>query len=157
GLEHRTGLPFPVRQFEDLFVAAVPKYARCDRFDGHFPHPWNIGDDLRVAAAPTATLAPAPPDQRRQAAELAITGDPPAAPKVPTELDADGVDRRRRALARSDLAALAAAGGDLAAARAGFAAALALNPDCAAALENLVALHRDPTTAAPPPAAAPSR
>jgi hypothetical protein len=42
--EHRTGLPFPVHKAEDLFVDALPGFGRCDRFDGTFRHPWNIGD-----------------------------------------------------------------------------------------------------------------
>ena len=51
GLEHRTGLPFPVRRPEDLFVAGIPGYARCDRFDGTFPLPWNIGEEFRPGPA----------------------------------------------------------------------------------------------------------
>lgn len=47
GEEHRTGLHFPVRSFEDLFVRAVPEYERCDRFDGRFDHPWNMGEEYR--------------------------------------------------------------------------------------------------------------
>lgn len=47
GLEHRTGVPFPVGKFEDLFVTSVVKYARCDRFDGAFSHPWNMGEEFR--------------------------------------------------------------------------------------------------------------
>jgi hypothetical protein len=50
GLEHRTGLPFPIKRPEDLFVAHVPGYARCDRFDGTFPHAWNIGEAYRPDA-----------------------------------------------------------------------------------------------------------
>jgi hypothetical protein len=45
--EHRTGLPFVVLRVEDLFVRAVPPYARCDRFDGVFLHPWNLGEEFR--------------------------------------------------------------------------------------------------------------
>jgi FkbM family methyltransferase len=50
GQVHRTGVAFPVRRVEDLFVAAVPGYDRCDVFDGTFRHPWNLGDDLRREA-----------------------------------------------------------------------------------------------------------
>jgi hypothetical protein len=44
---HRTGLPFPVRRPEDLFVPSIPHYGRCDRFDGTFPQEWNMGDEYR--------------------------------------------------------------------------------------------------------------
>jgi hypothetical protein len=47
GLQHRTGLPFPVRRVEDLFVASIPGYDNCDRFDGLLPHPWNMGEEYR--------------------------------------------------------------------------------------------------------------
>jgi hypothetical protein len=47
GLRHRTGLPFPANCPEDLFVAAVPGYECCDRFDGTLPHPWNMGEEYR--------------------------------------------------------------------------------------------------------------
>jgi hypothetical protein len=47
GLEHRTGVRFPVSRFEDLFVTAVPKYQVCDRFDGVFDQPWNLGEEFR--------------------------------------------------------------------------------------------------------------
>jgi hypothetical protein len=47
GLEHRTGLPFQVRRPEDLFVSRYENYDHCDRFDGKFDHPWNIGEEYR--------------------------------------------------------------------------------------------------------------
>jgi hypothetical protein len=50
-LPHRTGLPFPVRRVEDLFVKSMPGYARCDRFDGVFPQPWNMGEEYRPDSA----------------------------------------------------------------------------------------------------------
>jgi hypothetical protein len=50
GLEHRTGLPFSVRRPEDMFVTNIPGYDRCDRFDGTFPHVWNIGEEYRLDA-----------------------------------------------------------------------------------------------------------
>jgi hypothetical protein len=49
-LPHRTGLPFPVRRLEDLFVKHFPGYAHCDRFDGTLPHPWNMGEEYRPKA-----------------------------------------------------------------------------------------------------------
>lgn len=49
GLEHRTGLPFVVRRPEDFFVDRLPGYERCDRFDGTFPHSWNMGEEYRPA------------------------------------------------------------------------------------------------------------
>lgn len=47
GLPDRTGLPFAVRSANDLRVKSVPDYDRCDRFDGVFPHAWNIGEEYR--------------------------------------------------------------------------------------------------------------
>ncbi len=47
GQEHRTGLHFPVRCLEDLFVTSVPDYDCCGRFDGCFDHPWNMGEEYR--------------------------------------------------------------------------------------------------------------
>jgi hypothetical protein len=46
-LAHRTGLPFRVEKWEDLFVAAIPNYRRCDRFDGSFFQTWNMGEEFR--------------------------------------------------------------------------------------------------------------
>jgi hypothetical protein len=43
----RTGLPFTVRCLQDFFVASVRPYARCDRFQGTFPHFWNMGEEYR--------------------------------------------------------------------------------------------------------------
>jgi hypothetical protein len=40
-------LPFPVRNWEDLFVNSVPNYGRCDRFDGTFFQSWNMGEGFR--------------------------------------------------------------------------------------------------------------
>jgi hypothetical protein len=48
GQEFRTGLPFRVERVEDLFVRSVPDYGNCDRFDGTFRHPWNIGEEYRA-------------------------------------------------------------------------------------------------------------
>jgi hypothetical protein len=66
GLADRTGLPFAVRRFEDLFVRSVPDYDRSDRFDGTFPHPWNAGEDLRPddgpAPLPGGAVVPATAD-----------------------------------------------------------------------------------------------
>jgi FkbM family methyltransferase len=47
----RTGVAFEVEQPEDLFVDSVPKYTRCDRYDGTFPHNWNLGDEYRPDAS----------------------------------------------------------------------------------------------------------
>jgi hypothetical protein len=58
GLEHRTGVPFPVRQPEDLVVTRVPSYARCDRFDGTVPHPWNLGEDYRPGRDAESSAGP---------------------------------------------------------------------------------------------------
>jgi hypothetical protein len=43
-LKDRTGLPFPVRQWRDLFVSSLPPYEKCDRFDGVIREPWNMGE-----------------------------------------------------------------------------------------------------------------
>ena len=47
GLTQRTGLPYAVHEFSDLFVNSVPNYTQCDRFDGILDQPWNMGDELR--------------------------------------------------------------------------------------------------------------
>ena len=47
GQEHRTGLPFPVRRLEDLFVDSIPNYESCDRFDRTIPYEWNMGEEYR--------------------------------------------------------------------------------------------------------------
>jgi hypothetical protein len=52
GAPCRTGLPFPVTRAEDLFVRSVPHYRRCDRFDGAFDHPWNMGEAFRPDPGP---------------------------------------------------------------------------------------------------------
>ncbi|QJX01317.1 hypothetical protein FTUN_8961 [Frigoriglobus tundricola] len=72
GTGGRTGVPFPVREPKDLFVAAVKNYARCDRFDGTFPPAWDIGAAFRAD----------PPDtfggvarRYREARALAARGD----------------------------------------------------------------------------------
>ena len=44
---NRTGLSFPVNRFEDLFISSERNYSRCDRFDGTFNHPWNMGEQYR--------------------------------------------------------------------------------------------------------------
>ncbi|MBI3467732.1 MAG: hypothetical protein HY000_32390 [Planctomycetes bacterium] len=54
GLEHRTGLPYRVERFDDLFVESVLKYSFCDRFDGYFDQPWNIGEQFRPDEAANA-------------------------------------------------------------------------------------------------------
>jgi hypothetical protein len=47
GTSFRTGLPFPVRRPEDLFVASYPDFRVCERFDGTFRQPWNLGEEYR--------------------------------------------------------------------------------------------------------------
>jgi hypothetical protein len=51
GLGHRTGLPFPVRRAEDLFVRSYLNYDHCDYFEGTFSQPWNMGEQFRVGGA----------------------------------------------------------------------------------------------------------
>jgi hypothetical protein len=47
GLEHRTGLAYSVKQFEDFFVSSYPGYDHCDKFEGKFDHSWNMGEAYR--------------------------------------------------------------------------------------------------------------
>jgi hypothetical protein len=70
GLGDRTGLPFPVRRFEDLFVRSVRGYGRCDRFGGRFDHPWNLGEEFRPGAPDGAAQFEAE-RRRRSVGELA--------------------------------------------------------------------------------------
>jgi len=145
GLEHRTGLPFPVRRFEDLFVTEVPNYARSDRFDDNFPHSWNIGDEFR----PNLASRSAPLDQRREqlrrASDFATTGNRAEARRLLGELDVEGVHASLRALALNNLAAIAAMEGETERARIGFGAALAGDPDCQSAKSNLALLDAETT------------
>ena len=43
----RSGLPFRMQNVQDLFVASIPNYASCSRFDGTIPYPWNMGEQYR--------------------------------------------------------------------------------------------------------------
>jgi hypothetical protein len=45
---HRTGLPFRVERVKDLFVSSIPNYDFCDRFEGRFDQPWNMGEEHRA-------------------------------------------------------------------------------------------------------------
>jgi hypothetical protein len=47
--EHRTGLPYRVERLQDLFVPSIADYSHCDRFDGTFPEPWNMGEEFKRA------------------------------------------------------------------------------------------------------------
>ena len=138
GTSGRTGLPFPVRTQADLFVTAVRNYERCDRFDGTFPHAWNIGEAYR----------PDPPASDgedganyRIACDLAAGGDHEQARAALTALAVTPTPPALRALVENDLAVLSALAGDAAAARGGFRTALALNPECSPARANLIALE----------------
>ena len=77
GLENRTGLPYEVHQFEDLFVSRIRNYGVCDRFQGTFDQPWNLGDELR----PDGALGRLPGE--------------PSAQENAVEADASSVSRRR--------------------------------------------------------------
>lgn len=143
GTSGRTGLPFPVREPKDLFVGSVRNYARCDRFAGTFPHPWNIGDEFR----------PNPPDtfggparRYREARALAARGEPDRARPILVGLDVGDAVPAFRALVKNDLATLAAVVGERDAAVAGFRAALELDPACPPARANLDALQSAEST-----------
>jgi hypothetical protein len=58
GTTGRTGVPFPVRQERDLFVSSVRNYTRCDRFNGIFPHAWNMGEEFRPDPLPPTVETP---------------------------------------------------------------------------------------------------
>ena len=45
--QNRTGLAFRVERLEDLFVSSVPTYSFCNRFNGKFDQPWNMGEEFR--------------------------------------------------------------------------------------------------------------
>src|SRR5262249_35109734 len=121
GQDDRTGLPFPVRKFTDVFVRSIPKYGRCDRFDGTYNHPWNIGDHLR--AMPTQDGTTPTERQFHRARDLAIAGNFQDAARLLARLDSPDLPAKNRAVVQSDLASLAAVRGDVTAARAGFTAA----------------------------------
>ncbi|MBI1349377.1 hypothetical protein GC163_24180 [bacterium] len=88
GLEHRTGLAFPVQCLDDLFVTAVPNYHICDRFDGFFSQPWNLGEEFRPDPERHPLLFPVPSELRTKTEDVS---------SVPTSRPLDsGVVRRRR-------------------------------------------------------------
>jgi hypothetical protein len=68
GQSGRTGVPFPVKRADDLYVAEVRDYRRCDRFDGIFPHDWNMGEEFRPGVSEGGFPTAGPPSR---AAELA--------------------------------------------------------------------------------------
>ena len=80
------------------------------------------------------------PGEYRRACRLAERGDLPAARRLYERLVSSCRNERLRALARSDLAALAAMEGDLAAARSGFQEALQWDAQCGTARTNLAFL-----------------
>lgn len=139
----RTGVPFPVRVPQDLFVSSVKNYSRCDRFDGSFPHPWNIGESYRPDLS--AELADRPQMRYETARDLALSGNRAEARTALAALDADVPDAALRALVRNDLAVLATLAGDHTAAVAGLVKALELDPGCGVARANLVALSGEPS------------
>ena len=47
GLQHRTGLPYTVQHFEDLFVDRLLNYSVCSYLKDRFDQPWNMGDEFR--------------------------------------------------------------------------------------------------------------
>src|SRR6516165_3458049 len=75
--------------------------------------------------------------QYDRAARLAAEGQHAQARELYATLEAKAPDQRRRALVRNDLAALAAADGDIETARRGFEGALAIDAECELARENL--------------------
>src|SRR5262249_29182375 len=151
GLEHRTGLPYPVRKFEDLFVTSVSNYDRCDRFDGRFDQPWNMGEENRFQPSSGVSTE----DRRHwRACDLAIAGDLRDARLLLEGLDHEEVQPKIRALVKSDLAALAVLRGERHTAAAGLQAALALDSACSNATQNIALLEevrptKDPEDAKP--------
>lgn len=152
----RTGLPFPVRQTRDLFVASVKNYARCDLFAGMFPHAWNMGDEYRPDPSDTFGGVAR---RYREARTLAARGEYDRAKSILAGLDANELLPAFRAVVTNDLATLAAVTGNRDEAIAGFRSALELDPECAPAQANLDALgegrsrdsaHHDAAEAVPP-------
>ncbi len=147
-LEHRTGVPFPVRRFEDLFVRSLPGYSRCDRFERTFRHPWNLGDEYcSNGVTHQAVVEPHPPptsadpwEDYRQAVEGARNHDAVGTRDIFEQLRNRTSEPKLLALIANDLAALAAIDGDLEAARSGFRSALEIDPHCAPARANLAEL-----------------
>jgi glycosyltransferase involved in cell wall biosynthesis len=90
-----------------------------------------------------------PPPTYERALGLADAGRIADAERLYERLAAGNSDPRRVALAQNDLATLAAARGDRAAARDGFAAALRLDPGCAPARHNLTVLDAPDLALAP--------
>jgi hypothetical protein len=96
GTSARTGVPFPVHQAKDLFVRSVKNYARCDKFEGTFPHPWNMGEEYRPTphTPPKEPTNPTPTDDSRrryrEAQDSATRGEHDKANVILSSLDVDG-------------------------------------------------------------------
>ena len=160
GQEHRTGLPFPIARVEDLFVASIPKYERCDRFDGTFDQPWNMGEGYRrdpprdggpgpgwsapwetvagAGDAPPGLLLPRP---YRIACRLVSRRHAGAARRIYEKLASESLEPRVEALVANDLAVLAALSGDYGQALPALERALAVDPACGPARLNLAFLR----------------
>jgi glycosyltransferase involved in cell wall biosynthesis len=150
GLENRTGLPYRVRTLEDLFVRSVPDYVCCDRFEGGFDHPWNLGEQYRVKG----NSNPGTPQerQRRRAVDLAVAGLPADARLLLQEIiDRNGIPKQLQTLVRNDLAVLRAVLGETETARSEFAALLQSDSGCESARENLRFLEQIPRRVAAVP------
>ena len=149
GLANRTGVPFPVRNFEDLFVASVPNYSRSDRFDGTFSHPWNIGDEFcfngSVQSSAVGSSSETNPanlsEAYGRANESSLKGDHAAARISLNELKSNTAEPRLLALIANDLAVLDVIDGDMDGARSGFRTALQHDPACDPARVNLAELE----------------
>ena len=139
GQEHRTGLPFPVRRFEDLFVRSIPKYTVCNRFDGVFDHPWNMGEQYRPGNDPKSMVGGVPLtdgwSRYRSARRLLEQGSPKDARiQLHTLLHAEESDLCGRA--HNDAGVLEALGGNTALALDYLQQAEALLPGCAPIAQN---------------------
>lgn len=82
GIADRTGVPFPVRRAEDLYVSRVDRYDRCSRFDGTFPQDWNIGDRYRANTPLLCALRERPVPRHASGGVLYATSGSSAAHRV---------------------------------------------------------------------------
>src|ERR1051326_8858781 len=160
-LPQRTGLAFPVKKLQDLFVASYPGYGRCDLLQESIPHSWNMGEEYRAETMDTesspglengdAAMSRRRPSKRPQtnslealygqAQSLAERGRYEDAEAVYAQLEARELPGPLKARLENDRAMISCVRGDFRTATERLRTALALDEHCQAARTNLRVLE----------------
>jgi len=135
--EFRTGLPFLVRRVEDLFISQIPRYRYCDRFEGTFSYPWNMGEEYRFQRTARAESYTA---QFADVAQLTSTGDFRSAHRALGEVQRQSLTGKSKSAVCANRGVLAALEGKSYEALASFRAALALDRANEVASANIAVL-----------------